>query len=97
VVEHDVLEVGGEVDLRGLDPREVAERVRGKRAGAVLDRTGEPVLLPRDPRQAARAWRSSFTSAMEPSGSTTPPCDVPVCTEILLIPSCRPSAARLRL
>ena len=41
---------------------------------------------------AASAWRSSFTSAIEPSGSTTPPCEVPVCTEILLMPVGPPRA-----
>ena len=45
VVEDDVLEVGGEVDLGGLDAGKVAERVRGQRARAVLHRPGEAVLL----------------------------------------------------
>ena len=30
---------------------------------------------------------SSLTAAIEPSGSTTPPCDVPVCTLIFESPS----------
>src|SRR5213592_730690 len=37
--------------------------------------------------RARSASRSSCTLAIEPSGSTTPPWLVPVCTEILLIPA----------
>jgi len=45
VIEDDVLEVGGEVDLGSLDAGKVTERVRGKRAGAVLHRPGQVVFL----------------------------------------------------
>ena len=47
MVEHDALEVGGEVDLEGLDPGEVAKGVGRKGAGAVLDRAapGDVVVL----------------------------------------------------
>ena len=47
MIEHDVLEVGGEVDLGGLDPGEIPERVGGQRAGAVLHRARRAVLLAR--------------------------------------------------
>ena len=51
MVEDDVLEVGGEVDLGGLDPGEVPEGVGRERAGPVLHRAGEPVLLARHPAE----------------------------------------------
>ena len=47
MIEDDVLEVGGEVNLGGLDPGEIPERVGGQRAGAVLHRAGEAVVLAR--------------------------------------------------
>ena len=94
MVEDDVLEVGGEMDLGGLDSREVVEGVGGQRAGAVLHRAGQPVCSRATLLSASSVSRSSFTSAMEPSGSTTPPWDVPVCTEILLMPASLPEGGK---
>src|SRR5207247_709963 len=47
VVEHDVLEIGREVDFNGLALGEVAERVGRQRRGAVLHRTAQAVLAAR--------------------------------------------------
>ncbi len=51
MVEDDVLEIGGEVDLGGLDAGKVAEGAGRERARAVLHRAGEPVGLSRGLRQ----------------------------------------------
>src|SRR6266567_4664581 len=47
VVEHDVLEIGRQVDLDRLALGEVAERVGRQRRGAVLHRTAQAVLTAR--------------------------------------------------
>src|SRR5205809_7543246 len=47
VVEDDGLEIRGEVDLDRLARREVPERLRRQRGGAVLHRAAETVLRPR--------------------------------------------------
>ncbi len=51
VVEHHVLEIGGEVDLGRLDPREIAEGRARQRRRAVLHRPGQAVAVPRHLRQ----------------------------------------------
>ena len=49
VVDH-VLELGREVDLGAFVVGELVEELGGERRGAVLDRPGEAVFFPRDPR-----------------------------------------------
>ena len=72
------------VSTSGKEPNAAGRQ----RRGAVLHRAREAVLLASDGRRAcASVSKSMATSAMEPSGSTTPPCVVPDCTEILESPA----------
>src|SRR3989440_7528657 len=51
MVEHDVLEVCGQMDLDRLARREVTERLRGQGGRTVLHRTAQAVRAARVPRQ----------------------------------------------
>ena len=63
------------------------ERRVGQRRGTVLDCAREAVPIRASFERRASVSRSSATSAIDPSGSTTPPCDVPDCTLIFERPS----------
>jgi len=90
MIHDDRLEIGGEVNLDRLTLGELRERFRRQRRRAVLDRATESYFLRASSESACSASRSSFTLAIEPSGRTTPPWLVPVCTEIFEMPGkCR--------
>ena len=74
-----VLEAGREVDLGGLDGREAVEQLVGQRRRAVLDRAGQAVLAG-DLAERAEHLEVELDLGDVPSGSGTPPCDVPVWT-----------------
>jgi len=86
VVEHDVLEIGREVDLDRLALGEVAERVGRQRRSPMLHRAAQTVLAPRVGGQGLEGIEVELDLGDRSVGSTTPPWLVPVCTEILLMP-----------
>ena len=96
VLVEQVLEAGREVDLGRLDRREAVEQLVGQGRRAVLDGAGQAVLAG-DLAEPRRTSKSSSTSATPPSGSGTPPCDVPVWTltlEMPVAPGARASSSR---
>lgn len=80
------------MDLARAVLGELVEELVRKRRSPVLDGPSIPNFSRAAFEIAERTSKSSFTLAMDPSGRTTPPWLVPVCTEIFRIPVRGPRA-----
>ena len=72
--------------LRSTSFRKLIKGIGRECGSAVLYRSAKAIFINGDPWQVSYCVKSNFILAIVPSGKGTPPCVVPVCTLILLIP-----------